>query len=209
MNRKVTIIDFGSGNLHSVCKAFGECGADVKVTDDARVLKSADRIVLPGVGAFYPGMEKLESNGIAETLTAFASRNRPLLGICLGMQMLFSRSQEFGIHAGLNILKGNGSPIPAQPGLKVPHTGWSCIRPPQGGDWANCLLDEIPINSRFYFVHSYFANPDEEADRVADVFYGDNRMSAVVQHGQIFGCQFHPEKSGLLGLKILRNFLAA
>lgn len=207
MNPKVTVIDYGAGNLHSVIKALREGGADVAVTGDPAVVRAAEWLVLPGVGAFAEAMAGLERRGLVEAVHGFIATGRPFLGICLGMQLLLTESFEFGQHPGLNVIAGRVVEIPRRAGFKVPHIGWSEIAPRRGGSWAGSLLAGTPSGVRTYFVHSFSAQPDREEDRLADTDYGGFRISAAVRKGNVTGCQFHPEKSGPVGLQMVRNFL--
>lgn len=207
MSPQVTVIDYGSGNLHSVIKALKECGANVLVTSNPSEVRAADRLVLPGVGAFAEGMEGLRKRGLVEAVNEFALRERPLLGICLGMQMLMSESDEFGLNRGLDLISGRVVEIPRYPGFKVPHIGWSRLQPRQGGSWSDTIFSDTPYGERVYFVHSFSAVPACETERLADTEYSRFRISAAVQRGAIVGCQFHPEKSGVIGLAMLRRFL--
>lgn len=208
MSVSVTMIDYGAGNLHSVAKALRESGADVLVTDRPEDVRKAERLVLPGVGAFADGMAGLRQRGLVEALADYFSTERPFLGVCLGMQMLLGESAEFGCHPGLGFIPGRVVEIPRQPGFKVPHIGWSRIHPRPGGSWAGSLLRDTPPGTRVYFVHSFSAVPQAEADRLADTDYGGFRISAAIQRGNVIGCQFHPEKSGPAGLAMVRHFLS-
>jgi imidazole glycerol-phosphate synthase subunit HisH len=207
MTPAVTVIDYDLGNLHSVIKAFKHAGADVTVTSDPDRLTFADRLVLPGVGAFADGMASLKKHGLDQAIHRYFSTNRPFLGICLGMQMLLTESEEFGVHAGLGAIPGRVVEIPREAGIKVPQVGWNRITPRPGGDFGGSLLEPVPSGSMVYFVHSFTAVPDQEEHRLADAVYGSTRVSAAVSSGAIVGTQFHPEKSGEVGLAIIRRFL--
>ena len=208
----VTVIDYGMGNLHSVCRALEHVGATPVLTESPDTARAAAHLVLPGVGAFKDGMAELAKRGFVEALRDYAKTGRPLLGICLGMQMLFDESEEFGRHEGLGLMPGAVRAIPAQGSdgtpHKIPHIGWNRLVPPAGVRWDGTLLKGIPAGTEVYFVHSYTAQPAREALRLADADYDGCRVSAVVRDGGIYGCQFHPEKSGPAGLQMLRNFLA-
>ncbi|MFZ4764500.1 MAG: imidazole glycerol phosphate synthase subunit HisH [Roseimicrobium sp.] len=207
MSTKVTVIDYGSGNLHSVIKALREVGAEVHVTSEVVGVREAERLILPGVGAFEDGMRGMRNRGLAEAAHAFFETGRPFLGICLGMQMLLSVSVEFGLHDGLGIIPGMVQAVPWQPGHKVPHMGWSEAHPPVEGRWTGTIFEETPPGTRFYFVHSFSASPANDDHRLADTHYGGFRISAAVNLGPVYGCQFHPEKSGQEGIKLLRKFV--
>lgn len=208
----VTVIDYGMGNLHSVCRALEKVGAAPVLTEQPEALAAANHLVLPGVGAFKDGMAELAKRGFVDAVRNYAKSGKPLLGICLGMQMLFEESEEFGRHRGLGVMPGAVRAIPSQgaDGLphKIPHIGWNALVAPGGASWEGTLLSGIPAGTEVYFVHSYTAQPVEEALRLADADYDGCRVSAVVREGHVYGCQFHPEKSGPAGLAMLRNFLA-
>ena len=213
MSTKVTVIDYGSGNLHSVIKAFRESGAEVQVTDQPDVVRQAERLVLPGVGAFANGMAALKNYGLIQVIQEIAKRNTPLLGICLGMELLFQESSEFGTTRGLGLIPGFVTSIPrmtkesAQ--LKIPHIGWNSIHPShKGTKWKDSILSKNEVGDSMYFVHSFMAVPAEEENRLADCYYGGHSISSVVIKNNITGCQFHPEKSGEIGLKVLQGFLS-
>ena len=211
MDASVTVVDYGLGNLPSVCRAFEFIGAQVRLTDKPEDIVAADHLVLPGVGAFKNGMAELGKRGLIDPLHAFVATGRPMLGICLGMQMLLEVSDEFGEHEGLRVIPGAVRIIPkigaAGVQHKIPHIGWNRLLAPPGGSWDGTILEGIPPGTEAYFVHSYTAQPAEEAMRLADADYDGCRISAVVRKDRIYGCQFHPEKSGPVGLQMLKNFL--
>jgi glutamine amidotransferase len=209
---RIVVVDYGVGNLLSVSRAFESCGAEVVLSRDPQVLSTADRLVVPGVGAFADGMEELRRRGLVEPIRSYAQTGRPLLGICLGMQLLFSVSHEFGKHTGLGILAGSVVAIPTAKEAggfrKTPHIGWNELRMPDGrSTWSGSILEGLAEGAATYFVHSYMADPEEPAIRLADCDYEGIAVSAAVQRGMIFGCQFHPEKSGETGLRIVHNFM--
>jgi glutamine amidotransferase len=208
MTHRVTLIDYGIGNLHSVFKALRHLGAEVAVASDARAVDEAERIVLPGVGAFEDGIQGLKQRGILDAILRWMERGRPFLGICLGMQLLLGESEEFGLHRGMGIIPGRVVAIQRLPGLKVPQIGWNRISPPEGVDWKESLLQPIAPGTMVYFVHSFTAVPANERHRLADSDYGGQRISAVVRKDNVVGCQFHPEKSGEAGLLVLDRFLS-
>jgi len=210
MSASVTVVDYGMGNLHSVSRAFEHLGARVELTEDAGRIAEAHRLVLPGVGAFRRGMEELDKRGLIEALRGYAASGRPLLGICLGMQMLFDESDEFGRHEGLRLIPGKVSAIPPRRDSdprKIPHIGWNGLL--KVADWTGTLLDGIKEGAEAYFVHSYTAFPADDRHRVAEADYDGFRIAAVVRRDNISGCQFHPEKSGPVGLRILSRFVTA
>lgn len=211
MNPSVTIVDYGLGNLFSVTRAFEQVGAAVSVTDSASDIERAERLVLPGVGAFRKGMEGLRARNLVEPLRRYGASGRPLLGICLGMQLLFEWSSEFGRDEGLGLMKGGVEAIPAtgtdgRP-HKIPHIGWNKLElPPSRGTWTDTPLAGLALGAPVYFVHSFTAAPAAQ-DRVADAHYDGCVISAAAGSGPLFGCQFHPEKSGPAGLRILEAFV--
>lgn len=207
MKPSVTVVDYGIGNILSVTRALEHCGAEVTLESSPLFIAKAKRLVLPGVGAFGDGMAELQQRNLVDALREYAASSRPLLGICLGMQMLLDGSDEFGSSTGLGLIPGWVRKLPAQPGIKLPHIGWSAIRPPQGSTWADSLLQDVEPGHEMYFVHSFHAEPTDPAHRLAETRYGDFAYCSVVRKDNITGCQFHPEKSGEAGLSIIRNFL--
>ena len=196
----VGIIDYGVGNLFSLQSSFKAIGEEAFVSGNAEELRKADRLVLPGVGAFEDAAAKLRASGLDSFVRQQAAEGKPLLGICLGMQMLFEKSFEYGEHEGLGLLKGQVVPMAGKidPELKIPHMGWNALSVKQGR-----LLADVD-GQYVYFVHSYFAEGCE--DSLAAVTEYDIPITAAVEKGNIFGCQFHPEKSGNVGLSILQKF---
>jgi len=195
----ITIIDYGMGNLRSVEKALQKVGAEVVVSRDPDDIRRADRMVLPGVGAFGDAMANLQKRGLVEVIKEEVAAGKPFLGICLGLDLLFEESDEHGLHQGLGLLPGRVELLPTE--LKIPQIGWNqvSIRKESG------LLEGIPDGSSFYFVHSYAVVPEVESDILCLTEYGCTFVSAV-ERGNIAAFQFHPEKSSSLGLNILRNF---
>jgi len=196
----VGIIDYGVGNLFSLQSSFKAIGEEAFVSGDAEELAQADRLVLPGVGAFEDAAAKLRASGLDSFVRQQAAAGKPLLGICLGMQMLFEKSFEYGEHEGLGLLKGQVVPMAGKISgeLKIPHMGWNALEVKQGR-----LLAEVD-GQYVYFVHSFFAENCE--DSLSAVTEYDIPITAAVEKGNIFGCQFHPEKSGKVGLSILQKF---
>jgi imidazole glycerol-phosphate synthase subunit HisH len=209
----VVVIDYGVGNLLSVQRGLEFCGANVKVTNDKDLIMHASRVVLPGVGSFSGGMNGLKSTGLDEVICDFSYQGKPLMGICLGMQMLLDESEEFGLSKGLGLIPGRVIPIPSlnidnQP-QKIPHIGWSSLIPSRTKeDWSKTVLHNILPGESVYFVHSFMAKPSNKKHQIADCIYGGLKISAVIERDNILGCQFHPEKSGEVGLKILKYFLS-
>ena len=197
----IAIIDYDAGNLRSVEKALISLGEDVVVSREADVLLAADKVILPGVGAFGDAMNKLKEYGLVEVINKIVAKNIPLLGICLGLQLMFEESDEAPGVKGLGLIKGKILRIPPKEGLKIPHMGWNSIDiKPQAR-----LFKGIKNNSYVYFVHSYYLKADEEDIVAASTEYSVH-IHATVESGNIFACQFHPEKSSDIGLKILKNF---
>ena len=209
---EVAVIDYGVGNLLSVSRALVHCGARANVTADPAAILAADRVILPGVGAFANGMAALRAGGLDRVVLQVAAAGTPLLGICLGMQMLLESSDEFGATEGLGLIPGRVVQIPSHAvtgeSHKIPHIGWNALVLPAGRrDWDGGLLDGIAAGEAMYFVHSFMAQPTDPTHRLADCLYGGIAVSAAVQRGAVLGCQFHPEKSGKVGLQVLANFL--
>ena len=197
----IAIIDYDAGNLKSVEKALLALGEDVLVTRDREKLLAADKVILPGVGNFGDAMEKLKSYGLVPVIHELAEMGKPFLGICLGLQLLFERSDEAPGVEGLGILKGEILRIPDKEGLKVPHIGWNSLHLQNEGR----LFRDLPEGSYVYFVHSYYLKAENPQIVKATTEYGVT-IDASVEQGNVFACQFHPEKSSRVGLRILENF---
>ncbi len=204
----IVLVDYGAGNLRSVAKALAAVGARVQVSDRPADLLAAEKIILPGVGAFGDGMDGLQTRGLVAPLKTALAQGKPLLGICLGMQLLFANSEETPETAGLGVLPGVVRRFPANlqtpdgVKLKIPHTGWNQINPQRPSP----LLHGIPEGAYAYFNHGYYCQPAKARHTLATTTYG-RRFAAVVGHGSVYGVQFHPEKSQQIGLQILRNFV--
>lgn len=198
----IAIVDYDAGNIKSVEKALLLLGQDVKITDSAQEILSADKVVLPGVGAFGDAMGNLERRGLVPVLREVADKGTPFLGICLGLQLLFERSDEAPGAVGLGILPGEILRIPPKEGLKIPHMGWNSLHLEHDGR----LFAQVPEQSYVYFVHSYYLKAGEEEFVKASTEYGVH-IHASVEKGNVFACQFHPEKSSEVGLRILKNFV--
>lgn len=201
MTQMIAIIDYGAGNLQSVKKAFDFIGAESVITNDPQVILSADKILLPGVGSFGDAMDSMHKNGLVETVKECALSGKPFLGICLGLQLLFEESEESPGVKGLGIFKGKIKKFSSDMGLKIPHIGWNSLEIKQ----KDTLFKDIPENAYVYFVHSYYLHAEDENDIATVTNYGIDFHSAVGKNN-IFATQFHPEKSGDVGLQILRNF---
>lgn len=199
----IAIIDYDAGNLRSVEKALQALGEQPVITRDADTILSADKVILPGVGSFGSAMGRLEQYGLVEVIHRVADQKTPFLGICLGLQLMFERSDESEGVDGLGLLKGEIRKLPDQEGLKIPHMGWNSlsIRP------GTRLFAGIADGAYVYFVHSYYLKAADETAVAASAEYSAH-IHAAVEQGNLFACQFHPEKSGDVGLKILRNFVA-
>ena len=197
----IAIIDYDAGNLKSVEKALVSLGEDCIVTRDAETILGADKVILPGVGAFGDAMEKLHRFGLVEVIRKVAAAGTPFLGICLGLQLLFRSSDESPGVEGIGLLDGEIVSIPPKEGYKIPHMGWNSIEIKDGAG----LFRGIENQSYVYFVHSYYLKADHPEDVAATTDY-IVPIHASVEHGNVFACQFHPEKSGDVGLQILRNF---
>ena len=198
----LAIIDYGVGNLFSLVSSLKSIGVDAVITRDPKVIENADRLILPGVGAFGDASEKLRLSGLTEIIKNAVEKGTPLMGICLGMQLLFEKSYEYGEHQGLGLLKGNvigmEGTIPKE--LKIPHIGWNSLKFTS----TSPIFKYINEGDCVYFVHSFYA-VDCEDSLIATAEYGRD-LTAAAQKGNVYGCQFHPEKSGSVGLKILKAF---
>ncbi len=196
------IIDYDAGNIKSVEKALLKLGEKAVITRDREVILGADRVILPGVGAFGDAMHKLRAYGLEEVICEVVHRGIPFLGICLGLQLMFERSEESKGVKGLGLLKGEIVRIPDKDGIKVPHIGWNSLKFPNKGR----LFQGIPEDSYVYFVHSYYLQAEDADIVTASTEYG-TLIHASVEKGNVFACQFHPEKSSQVGLTILKNFI--
>jgi imidazole glycerol-phosphate synthase subunit HisH len=209
---EVTVIDYGVGNLLSVQRGLEHCGAKVILTADPAKILTAKRVVLPGVGAFTNAMQALGNLGLVSVIRELAERKIPLLGICLGMQLLLEESDEFGVTVGLGLIPGRVIAVPDRTlsgvAQKTPHIGWSALQAShETGGWQKTVLQDNDPGEAVYFVHSFMAVPTDPMHRIADCMYGGHSIAAMIRRDHIMGCQFHPEKSGEVGLKILRRFM--
>lgn len=195
----IVVVDYGAGNLRSIEKALERQGLDVRITDTPSAVDRAEALVVPGDGAFGPAMARLNASGFADRIRDFAASGKPFLGICLGMQLLFTESEEDGIHAGLGLLPGRVERLPR--GVKVPHMGWNDLRVLRPVP----LLEGCATGAHVYFIHSYHAVPEDPAIVAATAEYGVE-LAAVVGRENVWATQFHPEKSGSVGIRILANF---
>jgi glutamine amidotransferase len=206
---KTSIVDYGASNMLSVHRALTHCEADLAVVSTPEEIMHAERLILPGVGAFGHCMQRLAELHLVDALRDYFARGRPLLGICVGMQVLFETGSEFGHHEGLGLIPGSCDRIfePKLGGPSLPHIGWAALYPPNGGDFSDTPLAGLDEKSAVYFVHSYQGNCRDKSDLLAVTDYGGHRITAAVRRGAVVATQFHPEKSGEVGLRILRNFL--
>lgn len=210
MSIAVTVLDYGIGNQLNVLRALEHCGASVKVVQKASAGDvEADRLVLPGVGAFGDGMAELRARGFDELVKRFAQTGKPFLGICVGMQVMFDASEEMGEHAGLGLLPGRVRAVPATGSNgkphRIPHIGWRPLL--RSAPWEGTILADVQPLERVYFVHSFAAVPSQEEVRLAHVDYDGVPICAAVHRDNLYGCQFHPERSAETGLNVLRRFL--
>ena len=207
---RAAIIDFGGGNLYNVRRACLHVGLDAFITDDPREAKEADGLILPGVGAMAQAIERLQRAGLASVVEEASAAGTPILGVCLGFQLLMSRGTEFGEYAGLGFFPGSVERFPDVDVdgslLRVPHIGWSPVRPPQGKNWKNSLLADVPEGSSMYFVHSYHVVPETVVNVIAVASYGGREFAAAMESGNMFASQFHPERSGELGLRVYERY---
>lgn len=212
MSKRVVVIDYGMGNLLSVVRAFEHCGAEVILSSEQAIVESADFLILPGVGAFADGMKGLRERNLIKSIKLFCTKERPFLGICLGMQMMMDVSEEFGVHEGLGLCHGRVLKIPTKSTdgstHKVPNIGWYPLRKPDKTNWENTLLSDFEGKQpEVYVVHSYRVSPKYAKDCIAYYEYGGQKITAMIAKGYLVGCQFHPEKSGEVGLAMIRRFL--
>ena len=206
------IVDYGTSNLLSVTRAFEHAGAMVETIATAEQITKADRLILTGVGAFGNCQGSLQARGLWEAIDEFLQSGKPFLGICVGMQMMLDGSNEFGNHDGFGLIPGQVSAIPASgtdgKPHKIPHIGWNRLMLPDSEDaWRGTILDGVEPGASVYFVHSFAAQPNENDHRLADTDYDGLSISAAIRRENAYGCQFHAEKSGSVGLKIIENFL--
>lgn len=216
IKNSIVIIDYGLGNIYNLRKAFQKAGSDAVISDRKSDIINAAKIVLPGVGAFSAGMEGLWRKDLIDTIKDFKKSGRYIFGICLGMQMLMTQSEENGIHSGLDLIKGNVKrfSLPRERGFfKIPHYGWSAVTRPDVNNgvkenpWQHTVLSGIKNNSYFYFVHSYYVVPDDTAHVIGVTQYGHDTFTSAIKQENITACQFHPELSGETGIHLIRNFI--
>ena len=209
LSKKITIIDYGCGNILNLARAIKFLGYEVDITRDKNKIINSTHVILPGVGAFGNAMRQIEKYNLFNIILEYAKSNKPLLGICLGMQILHTESYEFGVHKGLGLIKGKVIKISNKKNtkVKIPHMGWNEIYPSNNKKgWKNKILKNSLIGKSFYFVHSFICITKDHDSTIAVSNYSNISIPAVVATGNIFGCQFHPEKSADNGLAILKNF---
>lgn len=208
----VVVVDYGMSNLKSVQSGFEKVGARVTLSSTYSEIAKADRLILPGVGAFESGMQGLKVSNLEEAIKDFVKTGKPLLGICLGMQMLLDYSEENGIHQGLGLISGSVKKIPLGAGMernrKIPYIGWTALHKPPEIDWDGSCLEKIQTVDFFYFVHSYMAVPENKQHLLAQCEDDGLLVTAAIKKDNVTGLQFHPEKSGKIGLKVLSNFIS-
>ncbi len=218
MKKKITVIDYGMGNIFNVVRAFESIKCDVSVTNDYSTIIKSERLLLPGVGAFEDGMRDLKDNNLDSAIKEFLQTGRPLFGICLGMQLLMTSSEENGLHDGLDLITGKvvrfKDANDESNKYKIPQIGWNVLSPlninqntMDNKRWNNSILKGLEELPYMYFLHSYFVSPENKQVCLAETAYGSDMFCSVLKKDQIFGCQFHPERSGKQGMKILENFL--
>ena len=209
--KKITIIDYGCGNILNLVRAIKFLGYEAETTHDSKKILNSTHLILPGVGAFGNAMKQLEIYKLQNTILEYTKLDKPLFGICLGMQLLFTEGQEFGVHKGLNLIEGKVVKISNKKNneIKIPHIGWNEIYPKSNKErWNNKILESSLIGKSFYFVHSFACITKNPESTIAVCNYSGISIPAVVSANNIFGCQFHPEKSGKNGLEVLKNFCA-
>ena len=207
--KTIIIVDYGLGNLFSLEKAIKLFADNVVITDNSEIISSANAVIIPGVGAFAVGMEGLRKKNLVEPLRSFAVSGKPMLGICLGAQLMLGKGFEFGEYEGLGIIPGVVKIFPewVAEKEKVPHVGWNGIYPPQNIQWNDTIFTTIDTKANVYFTHSYIMVPDDPENILAIAEYGGIEFCATTKRGNVYGAQFHPEKSGEVGLKIIKNFI--
>lgn len=209
MRKKIVIVDYGVGNLYSLIRAFRFFNIDPIVSEEPQEVAGADSLVLPGVGAFRAGMQGLRVRGLIETAQKFAIEDKkPILGICLGAQLMLTKGYEFGEFNGLNLIPGKVIRFPELENKeKIPQIGWNKVYPLENSSWNNSILSGLPSNFDTYFVHSYVLAPEQKEHILGFTKYGGYEFCSVLKKGNIYASQFHPEKSGEVGLKIIKNFI--
>jgi len=207
--KRISVIDYDIGNVKSILRALEKVGAEPVLSREDKEILSSDAAVFPGVGAFSVGMENLRRYDLIDTIYRFVETGKPFLGICLGMQILMEESEEFVLTKGMGLLKGRVVRLIVEKSCdeKIPHVGWNKIEEPEEKRWKGTIFNSIKNPSSVYFVHSFMAQPSDPADILSTTVYGGNAFCSAVNRGNIYGCQFHPEKSAVTGLRILNDFV--
>ncbi|NQU98285.1 imidazole glycerol phosphate synthase subunit HisH [Candidatus Woesearchaeota archaeon] len=208
--KTVSIVDYGLGNLYSLKSAIESLGYEYRFVKNPDEINNSEMLIIPGVGSFSEGMNNFRLNRLIEAVRDYVNSGKPLLGICLGMQLLFEKGEEFGVHEGLGVIPGvvkKLEPEKISKRIRLPHVGWSEIVIPKNKSWQNTILEGVSNNSLMYFVHSFRCVPKDNEDILAESEYGNQSFCSVVKRGNVYGTQFHPEKCDYLGLKILKRFL--
>ena len=204
MTSQICIVDYQSGNLHSLQNSLMSLGYSSNITSDPKKIIKADKLILPGVGSFNQGIENLKKQNLDKAIIEYVNSGKYLLGICLGMQLMFESSSEFSFKSGLSLIKGTVKSLIYEKNFPVPHIGWNNL---QINNSNHQFLNNLSINDSFYFIHSYFVEMSEVIDLSIKTIYGNNNFTSLIIKKNILGTQFHPEKSGKKGLQILRNFI--
>lgn len=202
----ISIVNYGVGNIHNLVKAFVHCGTTPHITEESSQIKNSDAIILPGVGAFEAGMKGLDIRNLTNIVKKFAQSGKPVLGICLGAQLLFTKGYEFGEHEGLDIVQGEVVLFPDKK-VKLPHIGWNKLQKTKNLNWTNSIFNGLTENSEVYFVHSFIFKPPQKNLVLAHTTYGYTQFVSAIKKDNVYGLQFHPELSGDTGLSIIKNFI--
>lgn len=206
--KDIVIVDYDVGNIHSLKKAFLNFGQTAILSNNPKIIEKAGGVVLPGVGAFAAAMNGLKKHNLVDSLKRIAEENKPLLGICVGAQLFFTEGHEFGIHKGLDIVRGKVVKFsPSECREKIPQVGWNSVYPPAEKSWTGTIFEHLKPEDQLYFVHSFFFKPDNKSHILSMTNYGGFEFCSAVKKGNVYGCQFHPEKSGKVGLAIIQDFI--
>lgn len=203
---KITIVNYGVGNIYNLIKAFSKCGIVPNVTEDENDVKNSDAIILPGVGTFEAGMNGLKIRNLTNSIKNFAKSGKPVLGICLGAQLFFDKGYEFGKHQGLGLISGEVISLSKEK-VKLPHIGWNAVKKPAGKNWSKSIFTSLPNNFETYFVHSFVFQTQTKNPVLAHTKYGEVEFVSAIKKDNVYGLQFHPELSSTVGLSIIKNFI--